>query len=261
MKLCRFVLDADPSQPRSGIFHDGKVYETNGETAIGIHEPGTLRLLPPLGTPPVIRVIESAKSATGEPFVTYRYANPAGLAGPNGEIEVFGRPGSLDFEAHVAFVVSDSGVQIEPGEAASFVLGYCLVVFLCDADLAQEERSLGIGVARSHDLGTAVGPYLTTPDDLVEFSTGSDPSDMAWNFRIKVNETTVATGQRHGKESAHALVSALSALRPIAAGEVVAMTPLETPSVESSLLGRPLLPGDRLEVNVDGLGTLVVRIA
>lgn len=253
------MLSTDPGITRSGVFHDGKVYETDGEKAIGIHEPGSLTLLPPLGTPPSIRVIESHRNATGDPFITYRYACPSGLAGPNGQVEVIGRTGSLDFSAHVAFIVSETGVGIEPQESATFVLGYCILVFLSDEDLAQEERTLGIGTTRSHDLGTAIGPYLTTPEDLTEFSVGSNPNELVWNYKMRVNETVIALGSVEGQTTAPELLCNLSLNRPVFAGEVIAFSALEKPTIES-VLDRPLIAGDRIEITIDGLGVLVFHV-
>ncbi len=254
------MLTSDPQRPRSGVYHDGKVYETDGELAIGIHEPGTLSLLSPLGAPPALRVIEHHRDSTGNPFPTYRYASPSGLVGPNAEIEVLGKPGSLDFAAHVAFVASETGAAIEPHEATTFVLGYCIVVFLSDDDLVQEERNIGIGTTRSHDLGSAIGPYLTTPEDLTEFSVGSNKNELVWNYKMRVNETVVAVGSIEGRASAPEALCFLSENRPVFAGEVIALAALEKPTVES-VLDRPLMGGDRVEVTVDGLGSLVFHIA
>lgn len=235
------------------------MYETDGELAIGIHETSAVRLLPPLGIPPSIRILEQHRTSTGELFPSYRYANPSAPVGPNGVAEVIGNPASLDFTAHVAFVVSDQGALLDRQESPSFVLGYCLVMFLCDADMVQTEKTLGIGTARSHDFGTSIGPYLTTPEDLAEFSTTSDPAALIWNYAMKVNDKIIASATLEPWETAPEALTFLSTNRSLAAGDVVAFSPLDKPTVES-VLGRPLMGGDRIEVSVQGLGALVVHV-
>jgi fumarylacetoacetate (FAA) hydrolase len=260
VKLCRFVLLDAPDHPRSGIYHDGKVYETDGERAIGIHEPGSLSLLTPLGTPPSLRLFQTYRRPSGEEGLTYRFANVTGLAGPNGEIEVVVGSRPLDFDAHVVGIVSERADMVEAHEAAEFVLGYALLIQLFDADLAEEERALEIPIGASHDFGGALGPYLTTPDDLTEFTLGSDPTEFVWNYRIRVNDDEVAAGTSEGAPFSSLLLAA-SAGHAVSAGEVLGWPALAKPPLIESPLGRELLPADRLEVAVDGLGTLVARVA
>lgn len=253
------LLDA-PDHPRSGIYHDGKVYETDGERAIGIHEPTALSLLTPLGTPPALRLFQNYRRPNGEEALTYRFANVTGLAGPNGEIEANFGARLIDFDAHVVGIVSDRAEAIVGSEAAGFVLGYAILLQLYDTELADEERALEMPIGPSHDAGGALGPYLTTPDDLTEFTVGSDPTEFVWNYRIRVNEDEVATGSSADVPFG-TLLTAASGIHAVHAGEVVGWPALTKLPLTETKLGRPLVPTDRIEVTVDGLGTLVARLA
>ncbi len=255
------MLHDAPEQARSGIYHEGKVYETDGEHAIGIHDPGTLSLLTPLGTPPAIRVFQVYRRSGGEEALTYRFCNVTGLAGPNGEMFVTVGAHELDFDVHVVGIVSDLSEAVEPHEAPGFVLGYALLLQLYDADMAEEARSLELPIGPSHDFGGALGPYLTTPDDLPEFTVGTDPTSFAWNYRIRVNDVVVASGSAESEVPFSQLLTFASASRAVQAGEVLGWPALKKPRLVETALERQLFPADRIEVSVDGLGTLVARLA
>ncbi|HXH61954.1 MAG TPA: fumarylacetoacetate hydrolase family protein [Fimbriimonadaceae bacterium] len=261
MKLCRFVLNQAPDQARSGIYHEGKVYETDGERAIGIHEPGSVSLLPPLGTPPGIRVFEFHRATVGDRALSYRFQNTTGLYGPNSDVEIISASTAVDFDVHVVGTVADTAQAVDPGEAPSFALGYGLMLVFYDADMAQDERTQSIPIGPSHDLGCVIGPYLTTPEDLTEFTVGSDPTNFAWNLSMKVNETAVAKASVEPGIAFSDLLSFVTRIRTVQAGEVLAWPAFDKPALEDSPLGRGLVAEDRVEVTVDGLGTLVARIA
>ena len=261
MKLCRFVLNDAPEHARSGVYHDGKVYETDGERAIGIHEPGKISLLPPLGTPPAARVFIEYRRPDGDVGLTYRFQNVASIAGPNGEVAMPPALIGLDFDLHVVGVVSEKAESVERHEGASFVLGYALMIVLYDPEMADQERALGLPMGPVYDVGGALGPFLTTPEDLAEFTVGTDTTSFEWRYRIKVNDAEVATGVQTGEPAFAELLHIVSDRRPIFPGEVLAWPAIKKPLLSDSPLGRPLIETDRIEAVVDGLGTLVVRIA
>jgi 2-keto-4-pentenoate hydratase/2-oxohepta-3-ene-1,7-dioic acid hydratase in catechol pathway len=260
VKLCRFVLRDAPEQPRSGVYHDGKVYETDGERAIGIHDPGAIAFLPPLGSPPAVRVFETYRKQTGEEALTYRFLNPTGFHGPNSETAVSPLAQTLDLAVHVVATVADRAEGVEVVEAPSFVLGYGLMIVFLDADTADEERANDLPHGPSHDFGGVLGPYLTTPDELVEFTVARDPTCFAWRYRVRVNETEVASGETGPTLPMSELLSFASCIREVQAGELLAWPAFEVGPLPESPLGRHLLPADRIEVSVDGLGTLVARL-
>ncbi len=260
MKLCRFILNDTPELARSGIYHDGKVYETDGENAVGIHDPGKLSLLTPLGATTAVRVFEAFRRPDGTESLTYRIQSTSGITGPNGILESPPTAHALDFDLHVVGVIADRAQAVEVLEAPSFVLGYALMIVLFDDDLAQEERTLGLPVGPSHDMGCALGPYLTTPEDLTEFSVGSDPTRFEWRCKIRVNNEDVATSVVPSDYAFSDFLAMSSERRTIQSGEVLAWPRAPKPPLADSPFGRNLLEGDRIEATVDGLGTLVVRI-
>ena len=175
MKLCRFELHADPGVPRSGIYHDGRFYETDGEQAAGIHDPGSIRMLPPIGTPPSLRLFDEARDANGQIFLTYTFGNPARIQGPNSDIDASGTDESLDFDVRVAVLTQSDARRIEPQEAAKLVLGYGILVSFYEPEESERLVSLGLADAPARDIGAMFGPFLCTPDELLEHRVGADP--------------------------------------------------------------------------------------
>lgn len=255
------MLNDAPELARSGIYHDGKVYETDGERAIGIHDPGSVSLLTPLGTPPAMRVFSPYRRSNGEEALAYRFCNVTGLAGPLGEIAVNVGAHDLDFDVHVVGIVGEDAEAVEPHEAASFVLGYALLLQLYDPEMASDARTFEAPIGASHDFGGALGPYLTTPDELVEFTVGSDPTSFGWNYRVRVNDVEVAHGSEVSALPFAALLGFASQSHAVHAGEVIGWPALRKPMLSETALERQLFSADKIEVTVDGLGTLVARVA
>ncbi|MCH8980148.1 MAG: fumarylacetoacetate hydrolase family protein, partial [Armatimonadetes bacterium] len=255
------VLNDTPDEVRSGVYHDGKVYETDGETAIGIHEPADISMLPPIGVPPSIRLFERFDLPHGEPGLTYHYLNPTGLYGPNSEVATPEFTQSLDFDVHIVGAVADSAATVDADEAAELVLGYAVQIVFVAADLVEMEQSHNLPPGPSRDFGTVLGPFLTTPEDLTEFTEGSNPANFVWNYTIRVNDVEIQKGSTVADFPFTAMLQFSSRIRPLLPAEILAWPKLEKPALEDSDLGRCLLAGDKVEVAVDGFGTLVARLS
>ncbi|HMS56592.1 MAG TPA: fumarylacetoacetate hydrolase family protein [Fimbriimonadaceae bacterium] len=148
MKLCRFELLAEPGRSRSGFAFQGKVYETDGQQPIGIHEPGDVRLLAPV-------LAGSIRIFSGDSFT---YLNPASAVG-TGE-PVLGRlDRELSCRPCLVAVIASHGRNVEVEVADDIVLGLTLGV----------HYFFGEGTTASDaDAGFAFGPAISTPEDLAE---------------------------------------------------------------------------------------------
>lgn len=158
MKFCRFELVAEAGSVRTGIAYEGRIYETDGTNAIGIHEAGDIRLLAPIGRAPSVRVFRSGE-------LVFDYAHPAAMMGPNERLPMPPGAERLGYTPALAVVVASSGRAIETMIADETVLGLSL------CHLFTTLRDPG---GRALDAGYALGPALTTPDELIESSTKSE---------------------------------------------------------------------------------------
>lgn len=235
MQLCRFVLRDDPDTSRSGIFHEQRIYETDGQKALGIHELSKIILLPPVSAPPTLRVVDVVDHA-----FRYEYRNPHSLMGPLAEMDFPAHVQTLGLDLRAAVILKDKGEAIERGEASDFILGYCLYIGFTD------ERRSG---AAAYDLPYGLGPFITTPDLVIEEGAEVFKS----KFTFKLNGDTLAE-----EEQTHPLFELMlmetSRGLPLLPSDVVAgpAWPVE--------LTRSIQPGDTLQFGSDKIGMLTLKV-
>ncbi len=75
----------------------------------------------------------------------------------------------LDFELELAAVIGKKGRNIDSKNADSYIAGYTIMNDLSARTLQMEEMLLSLGPAKGKDFATAIGPWLVTPDELVQY--------------------------------------------------------------------------------------------
>jgi len=256
MKLCRFELVAEPGEPRTGLYYEGKFYETDGEQAIAIHESDQGQLLMPLVAAPSVRLFSTAVEGPGAGQSGYRFLNPSRLFGPNRTLPLPEADGGYDLTATVAAIVAGDGAFVRPEEATAFILGYTLLIALRAPDVSERADTLGLPDGLAHDVGLFIGPVITTPDEVADLSDTGEPTSFVWDFRLRVNGEQVAAGEERVGPYGDCVVEA-SRFGPVRGGEV-----LGGPALVTSVLGvaPPLGAGDLIEFEVQRLGRLVARL-
>ncbi len=162
------------------MVYDGKIYETDGTEAIGVHEAADVRPLAPVPTPTSIRVFRTDLSETG--FV---YANPAAVIGPSLVIELPDTATDYVVRSYLGAVIGGTGYQLGEEEAEAVLLGFTLVNILSSGSIQKNDGAI---VGRSQDFGIMVGPVITTPDDLDDVMTPTENGIMyKLSASIKVN--------------------------------------------------------------------------
>ncbi len=243
------------------MYYDGRFYETDGENAIGVHDPGAVRLLTPIGTAPTLRTFTVGWDVHGGLTLGYEYANPTTLVGATAEIDLSDYDGSLDFDARVVAIVHDGGRRLDAHEAARAVIGYSVLVQLYDPQGVDTARLEERTETPARDFGGFFGPFLVTPDDLTEAVVGGDQTRFLWGVEAKVNGEVVWTGQPTPVASFADMIVTASQSAELRSGELLAAPAFDKPRLDTTALGRSLLPGDQIAVTVEPLGTLVGRIA
>lgn len=226
MKLARFVLREDPGAVRTGVFHEQKIYETDGVNAIGVHDLSTIALLPPFGTPSSIRLVATEG---------FSYLNAGGLMGPLSEFDA-PQGISLGVRLGLGAILRDSGEAIDPSEASDFIIGFAPVLHFVNLSASSE--------IEQNDLPVVAGPFLCTPE---EFTTGS-----AQKTSLKIGGESVFENEVAFPDFASAICAA-SRHRKLSAGDLF-LTEL---AVQKE---RSLLPGDSLHFTFGGVPPLVVKV-
>lgn len=184
---------------------------------------------------------ELGNAVPDEPVVFLKASQS--VIGPDQEILVPDGIGRVDYEGELLVVLGKGGKNIPESEAMS-----CVVAYSCFNDVTAREKSKALQskghpwfLAKSLDTFGPLGPHLVTADEL------PDPSEI--RVQLRVNGETKqdgTTGQMiHSIPKLIAYLSTWFALEP---GDVIATgTP---PGVG------PLVVGDMVEVEIDGIGVL-----
>jgi 2-keto-4-pentenoate hydratase/2-oxohepta-3-ene-1,7-dioic acid hydratase in catechol pathway len=257
VKLCRFALTTDPDTVRSGLYYEGRFYETEGNQPIAIHEADTARLLPPLITAPSVRAFQSVPDgSTASPG--YRHLNAARLYGSQTSLPWNEEAGELDLECRVAAVIGDNGAWVRAEESPNFILGYVPIIVLRMPEVQAQDERHGMTDGAGYDVAQFYGPVITTPEELADIE-GVLPTSYRWSYRLKISGDLVAEGEEvHGPYGSS--VCQASQFGPVHAGELLAGPAFPIPPLIASPISRSLQEGDTIEFDVQRLGRLVVRI-
>jgi len=143
-------------------------------------------------------------------------------------------------EAEIAIVIGKQGTEIPASEALDYVAGYCIGL-----DMTQQGPEFP-SFGKSFDTYGVMGPWLTTRDEI------ADPNNLA--FRLAVN------GEEKTNDSTSSLVLGIQDLVEHAAS-VMTLHPGDvifsgTPPMSVG----PVVPGDVMFVEMDGLGEMTVNV-
>ena len=180
----------------------------------------------------------------------YYKGNPLTLIGHEQEVLWPGYTQSMDYELELGFVIGRSGKDLAPAQADAHLFGVTIFNDFSARDIQMNEMKGMLGPAKGKDFATALGPWITTVDELdvhnltmiarvngEEWSRGSSAS-MMW----KIEE----------------LIAYISKGEGIHAGELIGSG---TVGFGCGLEhGKLLKPGDMVELEVEGIGVLRNRI-
>ncbi|WP_255171436.1 fumarylacetoacetate hydrolase family protein [Natrononativus amylolyticus] len=144
---------------------------------------------------------------------------------------------SVEFEAEFGIVISEQCRAVSEDEAMEYVEGFTCVNDISNRDDQEQERNWVRG--KAFDASCPIGPVVATPDEV--------PDDATLTLRLN-GETKQETTREHMIFSVPELVADVSELITLEPGDVIATgTPFGPDE---------LAPGDTVEVEFDGVGTL-----
>lgn len=238
----------------------------NGEGRAGTgteHSVDEVTLLAPVPEPPAYRDFLSYKghaeratrNLAGMPdfeVPEYWYAGPGFYFGNAAAIVGTGqtvrRPKNvewLDFELELAAIVG----------ADQQLAGFTILNDWSGRDMQMRERALGLGVHKSKDFATSLGPWLVTPDELPY-----EDDRLHVTGRVEVNGEVVTETSSELQQFSFEEIRATAARNTrLRAGDVLATGTLDRGCIAE--FGPPdeqrwLQPGDTVKLVVEGLGEL-----
>lgn len=181
----------------------------------------------------------------------YYKMNPVTVYGHNEEVPWPGGAAFMDYELEIAVVIGRAGSDLRPEEALDHVLGVTVMNDFSARDVQAMEMTAGFGPAKGKDFATSLGPWITTLDEL-------DLSDLTMLGRVN--------GEEWSRGSTSTLTWSLA--------EIVAYASRNEVVVPGQVIGsgtvglgcglelfRKLKPGDVVELEIEGIGTLRNRLA
>jgi fumarylacetoacetate (FAA) hydrolase len=209
-------------------------------------------LRPPVLRPPSVRDfyafeqhVKTARARRGleVPEEWYRipvfyFSNPNAMYGPEDEIPYPEGTRELDYELEVAAVIGDEGK----------IGGFTVMNDWSARDLQREEMKVGLGPAKGKDFATSLGPVVVTPDEF-------DGSEAVMVARVNGEERSRGNlaDMHHSWDAIVAHAARNTELWP---GDILGSGTVGTGCILELGDERWLQPGDVVELEVEGIGTL-----
>lgn len=203
--------------------------------------------------------LKNAMTNLGRPIASEWYTTPAyykgmpdTVIGPEQEIPWPAYTEKLDHELELAIVIGKPGKDIPRERALDHVFGYTIWNDMSARDVQSRELPVGMGPAKAKDWdgSNVLGPCLVTADEL-------DISDLRLTVRVN-GDTWGGDTTAHMHHRVEDLIAYASQAQTLYPGEVLGSgTATGGSGVE---LNRWLAPGDLIEMEADGIGTLRNRV-
>ncbi len=225
------------------------------------YDPAKVRLLAPVPRPRSLRdfLAFEAHTRTGyarrnQPFPedwfqlpVYYKGNPRTVVAPDTTVRWPRFTQKFDYELEMAAVIGREGKDIPEGEANGYIAGYCILNDFSARDIQQREMALRLGPSKGKDFATGLGPYLVTPDEL------PDVRDL--RMVARVNGEVWSDGNAGTSHwTFEQMIAHAANEETLYPGEIIGSGTVGGGcSYEHD---RWLKPGDRIELEITGLGIL-----
>jgi 2-keto-4-pentenoate hydratase/2-oxohepta-3-ene-1,7-dioic acid hydratase in catechol pathway len=182
------------------------------------------------------------------------FKNPSALLAPGAAIMIPRTPTStqVDYEGELAVIIGRTCKNATRENALDFVFGYTCANDVSARDWQKQWGGSQWCRGKSFDTFSPLGPWLVTPDEI------PNPNALALETRVN-GETLQQSNTSDMIFDIPALIEFLSGETTLAAGTVIFTG---TPSGVG--LGRTpqrwLQPGDRVEIEIEGIGVLENRV-
>ena len=245
MKIVRYQHRSEVSF--GTLLADGRIQRIAGAPLEGSHallqewvRSEDVRLLAPLERPRIFGAAFNYANGGQIPELPALFYKPdTCLAGPGDPIVLPVGAENVHYEAELCAIIGKTAREVSEEEALQYVLGYTCGNDVTDRAVQMKETKFGcMFAAKAFETSAPMGPVITT--DL-------DPSDLYVIGRLN-GEVRQRGHTSDLLFSVRKLVSYMSSFMTLRPGDVIMTgTPLST---------GPLRPGDRFDVEIEGIGVL-----
>ena len=195
----------------------------------------------------------------------FYFTNPHVCVGAFDDVERFPGSEQFDLELEVGVVYGAHGRNLTPEQAAEGIVGYTIFNDWSARDIQRLEGQLPFGFFKGKDGAHTLGPYLVTADELAPYKTADGLLDLtmrAWINGTLLGEDSLANCAFTFEE----LISFASRGSAVAPGDLLASGTCHRGCL-TEIWGRagervppPLVPGDVVTLDVEGIGTVSNRV-
>lgn len=194
-----------------------------------------------LGRNYMAHAVESGYHIPTEP-VFFSKANSS-VIGPDEPVVYKKYLTRVDPEGELAVIIGKAGANIPEEEAPSYVAGYTIMNDVTARDMQREDLKLSSPWMRSKGIDTfgPMGPWIVLPDEIRE------PVELGIETRVN-GEVRQSDNTRSLMFKIPKLISYISSFHTLFPGDVIS-----TGTPEGM---KPVVPGDVMEVEIEGIGIL-----
>lgn len=208
-------------------------------------------------------------------YPIFYFTNHNAIQGPGDIICMPDHFERLDFELEATVILGKKGRNIKADQADQYIAGYCIMNDMSARRLQMEEMLLNLGPAKGKDFSTVIGPWMVTPDELEPYRIPAKENHVGANYNLKmsckVNGVQVSEGNMGDMDWTFAeIIERCAYGANILPGDVIGSGTVGTGCFlelnGTGKLNDPnyteqwLQPGDIVEMDIDGLGTLTNTI-
>ena len=237
----------------------------------GVYPLDEVKLLAPLPNPRSFRDfyafeehVKTARENRGLEMVkewyeipVFYFSNHLAIKGPN---EMIKRPKHcswLDYELEIACVIGKEGKDIKAEDAEDYIFGFCILNDWSARCSQQKEMKIGLGPAKGKDFAASIGPYIVTKDELEEYRV-ENGYDLT--MKAKVNNILLSEGNMSDIYYSFAeMIERASDSVTLFPGDLLGSGTVGSGCIFElgTDIHRWLEPGDKVELEITGLGTLI----
>ena len=191
-------------------------------------------------------------------FPVFYFTNPGNVFGPEDEIPYPAFTKELDYELEIAAVIGKPGRDIKASEAPQHIIGFTIFNDWSARDVQRDEMKVGLGPGKGKDFASSLGPCIVTMDELAERST-SRPGVFDMEMRARVNGQERSRGNFKDIYWAFGdILERISQSVTLMPGDVIGSGTVGTGCLLelTKAKGPWLQPGDVVELEIEGIGTL-----
>ncbi len=236
---------------RWGVFDEGHFAELTGNPAFGVektgqrHQPGQVKLLAPVEPTKIVCVglnyrehVKESQSATKEPDEPVLFLKPpSALIGPGDKIVYPEMSQRVDYEAELGVIIGRECSNVAEVEAEDYIFGFTCVNDVTARDL--QKKDVQWTRAKGFNTFCPVGPWVV---DKLKYNDLLVESYLNGELRQSSRTSMMIF-------PIPMLVSFISKVMTLYPGDIISTG---TPAG----IG-PMQVGDRIEVRIEGIGSLV----